>query len=110
MKENINTEYLSKTKKVLEIKLKSKKYDQQNKYLAVSSTGYSELFLNWTTEELINFNCKMMLIIHKILNLKNNIFYVKSKVGGDDFFTGFDLMNLEKQDRVWKINYNSQTL
>lgn len=82
MKEKISKEDLSKRKKILEIRLKSKKYDQQNKFLIVSSLGYSELFLDWATEELVNFNYKTMSIIHKILYLKNNIFYVKSKVGG----------------------------
>ena len=76
MKDNIQKEYLRRTRKLLETKLSSRNLIKGINTWAVSLIRYSGPFLKWTRDELRQ--------MHKALHPRDNVdrLYVSRKEGG----------------------------
>ena len=86
MKEKIQKEYLRRTRKLLEAKLKSRNLIKGLNTWAVPLVRYSGPFLKWTIDELkeMDQRTRKLMTMHKALHPRDDVdrLYVSRKEGG----------------------------
>ena len=86
MKEKIQKEYLSRTRKLLETKLSSRNHIKGINTWTISHVRYSGPFLTWTREELkqMDQRTRKLMTMHKALHPRDDVdrLYVSRKEGG----------------------------
>ena len=106
MKEQIQKEYLRRTRKLLETKLNSRNLIKGINTWAVPLVRYSGPFLKWTREELkqMDQRTKNLMTMHKALHPRDDVdrLYVSRKEGGRG------LASIE--DQRWHIHTSTRKL
>ena len=118
MKAEIQKEYLSRNRKLLETKLSGRNLIKEIKSWAISLVRYSRHFLKWTRDELkqMDQRTRKLKTMHKASHPRDDVDrqYVSWKEGGRGFVSIEDSVDTSIQrledyiEKQWRTHYSHQ--